>query len=282
LIVLIQEKRDAVPAVGRLERRRVLHHALAGDRHEVRQPERPAGQRGGHVRRLRLEVRADGVPATYDLRGKRFAICMAGNPFTEGGTRFRVPDMLANRADVWNLGDVLSGREEQFALSHIENALTSNPVLAPLAARERADIDLLVRLARGDESASAERLHHPYSAADLEQITSVLAKLLHIQRTTLKVNAAYIASATQDDAHRTEPPFRLQGSYRNTNRLAERIVPVMTTEELESAIDDHYLAEAQTLTQGAEANLLKLAELRDRMTDEQRARWAEIKRTFRP
>jgi hypothetical protein len=227
-------------------------------------------------------VRADGVPATYDLRGKRFAICMAGNPFTEGGTRFRVPDMLANRADVWNLGDVLSGREEQFALSHIENALTSSPVLAPVAARERGDIDLLVRLARGDESATPDRLSHPYSAADLEQITSVLAKLLHIQQTTLKVNAAYIASATQDDAHRTEPPFRLQGSYRNTNRLAERIVPVMTDEELESAIDDHYLAEAQTLTQGAEANLLKLAELRDRMTDEQRTRWAEIKRSFRP
>lgn len=226
-------------------------------------------------------VRADGQATTYDLRGKRFAICMAGNPFTEGGTRFRVPDMLANRADVWNLGDVLSGREEQFALSHIENALTSNPVLAPLAARERADIDLLVRLARGDETASAERLHHPYSAADLEQITSVLAKLLRIQRTVLTVNAAYIASAGQDDAHRTEPPFRLQGSYRNTNRLAERIVPVMTDEELEAAIDDHYLAEAQTLTQGAEANLLKLAELRGKLTEEQRRRWEEIKHAFR-
>ncbi|MDB1086790.1 DNA repair ATPase [Streptomyces sp. ACA25] len=223
---------------------------------------------------------ADGEPATYDLRGKRFAVCMAGNPFTGGGTRFRVPDMLANRADVWNLGDVLSGREELFALSHIENALTSNPVLAPLAARERADTDLLVRLARGDESASPDRLQHPYSAADLEQILSVLRQLLHVQRTTLKVNAAYIASATTDDAHRTEPPFLLQGSYRNTCRLAERIVPVMTDEETEALIDDHYLAEAQTLTRGAEANLLKLAELRGRMSPEQAARWAEITRTF--
>ncbi|WP_165986960.1 DNA repair ATPase [Streptomyces sp. YIM 98790] len=225
-------------------------------------------------------VRPDGVPVTHDLRGKRFAICMAGNPFTEGGTRFRVPDMLANRADVWNLGDVLSGREELFALSHIENALTANPVLAPLASRERADIDLLVRLAREDGTASADRLAHPYSAAELEQVLSVLRKLLHIQRTTLKVNAAYIASATQDDAHRTEPPFRLQGSYRNTNRLAEKVVPVMTEEEVEALIDDHYLAEAQTLTRGAEANLLKLAELRGRMTPEQAARWAEIKRAF--
>ncbi|MQS06306.1 DNA repair ATPase [Streptomyces alkaliphilus] len=226
-------------------------------------------------------VGADGRAVTRDLRGKRFAVCMAGNPFTGGGSRFRVPDMLANRADVWNLGDVLSGREELFALSHIENALTSNPVLAPLAGRDPADVDLLVRLARGDATADAEHLSHPYGAADLEQILAVLDKLLRVRRTTLRVNAAYIASATQDDAHRTEPPFRLQGSYRNTNRLTERLVPVMTDEEVEAVIDDHYLAEAQTLTSGAEANLLKLAELRGRITPEQTARWEEIKRSFR-
>ncbi|MFR9752991.1 hypothetical protein ACL02S_18415 [Nocardia sp. 004] len=32
---------------------------------------------------------------------------MAGNPYTEQGMRLRILDMLANRADVWNLGDVL-------------------------------------------------------------------------------------------------------------------------------------------------------------------------------
>ena len=90
-------------------------------------------------------------------------------------------------------------------------------------------------------------------------------------------NRAYIASAAQSDASRTEPPFRLQGSYRNMNKLAERIVPVMNDDELEAAIDAHYLAEAQTLTTGAEANLLKLAELRGRMTAEQAGRWAEVK-----
>lgn len=81
----------------------------------------------------------DGQPRSYDLRGKRFAVVMAGNPYTESGARFRIPDMLANRADVWNLGDVLSGRDEVFALSFVENALTANPVLAPLAARSRGD-----------------------------------------------------------------------------------------------------------------------------------------------
>ncbi|MFC0598375.1 DNA repair ATPase [Streptomyces palmae] len=225
----------------------------------------------------RMEGVRDGQARTYDLRGKRFAVCMAGNPYTESGRLFRIPDMLANRADVWNLGDVLNGKEDLFALSHIENALTANPVLAPLAARDRADIPLLVRMARGEDSVRADRLGHPYSPAELEQVLSVLSTLLHVQETVLAVNRAYIASATQDDSSRTEPPFRLQGSYRNTNRLAERILPMMNTAEVEALIDDHYLGEAQTLTRDAEANLLKLAELRGTLGPEQARRWHEVK-----
>ncbi|MDG9702075.1 DNA repair ATPase [Streptomyces sp. DH37] len=227
---------------------------------------------------------SDGRPATYDLRGKRFAVCMTGNPFTESGDRFRVPDMLANRADVWNLGDVLSGREELFALSHVENALTANPVLAPLASRERADTELLVRLAGGEPGADpglADRLVHPYAPAELEQVLGVLRGLLRVRRTVLAVNAAYIASASADEAARTEPPFRLQGSYRDTAKLAGRLAPVMTDEEVEALIDDHYTAEARTLAADAEANLLKLARLRGRMTDGQARRWREIKEAFR-
>jgi MoxR-like ATPase len=227
----------------------------------------------------RMEGVWDGRTRTYDLRGKRFAVCMAGNPYTEQGKRFRIPDMLANRADVWNLGDVLSGREDLFALSYIENSLTSNQVLAPLSTRERGDIELLVRLARGEEVRS-EQLSHPYSAVELDQITSVLRKLLRVQEVVLANNQAYIASAAQAESSRVEPPFQLQGSYRNMNKLAERIVPVMNDAELETLIDDHYLGEAQTLTAGAEANLLKLAELRGRMTPSQAARWSEVKAAF--
>ncbi|MFD0901295.1 DNA repair ATPase [Actinomadura sediminis] len=217
----------------------------------------------------------------HDLRGKRFAICMAGNPYTESGTRFRIPDMLANRADVWNLGDVLSGKDDLFALSYIENALTSNPVLAPLTAHGRADVELLVRLAAGDPAARPDRLSHPYSQAELDQVLAVLRLLAAAQRVVLAVNRAYIASAAQDDASRTEPPFRLQGSYRDMNKLAERIVPVMNEAELDAAIDDHYRAEAQTLTSDAEANLLKLAELRGTLTPAEAARWAEVKEAYR-
>ncbi|WP_405745421.1 DNA repair ATPase [Streptomyces sp. NBC_01525] len=229
----------------------------------------------------RMEGVWNGRARSYDLRGKRFAVSMAGNPYTESGHRFRLPDMLANRADVRNLGDVLAGKEELFALSHIENALTANPHLAPLATRDRADTDLLIRLARRDPTAHADRLVHPYAPAELDQILAVLRTLLRVQETVLAVNRAYIDSAAQADSTRTEPPFLLQGSYRNTNKIAARLVPVMNDTETEALLDGHYRAEAQTLTGGAEANLLKLAELRGRLTPVQARRWAEIKRTWR-
>ncbi|MGW2653944.1 DNA repair ATPase [Streptomyces sp. NPDC001478] len=228
----------------------------------------------------RIEGVGNGEPRTYDLRGKRFAVCMAGNPYTESGARFQVPDMLANRADVWNLGDVLSGREDVFALSFVENALTANPVLAPLAGRPRADLALLLRLASGDPAARADRLEHPCTPAEVERITAVLRHLLTARDTVLAVNAAYIASAARTDATRTEPPFRLQGSYRNMNRIAERIMPVMNDAELNAVIEDHYAGEAQTLTSGAEAALLKLAALRGTLDAAQAARWAAVTASY--
>jgi len=220
-----------------------------------------------------------GKTRTYDLRGKRFCICMAGNPYTESGERFEIPDMLANRADTFNLGDILAGKDDLFALSYLENALTSNSVLAPLAARDPEDVHKLVRLTQGEEI-PADQLAHSYSALEIAEITGVLRHLIKIQQVLLRVNQQYILSASQDDAYRTEPRFQLQGSYRNMNKLAEKVVPVMNEKELELLIDDHYAGEAQTLTTGAEHNLLKLAELRGRMTPKQAERWAEIKKGF--
>ncbi|MFC6010229.1 DNA repair ATPase [Nocardia lasii] len=228
----------------------------------------------------RIEGVWEGQPRTFDLRGKRFAVCMAGNPYTEQGKRFRIPDMLANRADVWNLGDVLAGREDLFALSYVENALTTNPVLAPLSSRERSDLELLLRVAGGDETARTDQLTHPYSDAELSDIVAVLRTLLRVRAVVLAVNRAYIASAARTDSARTEPPFRLQGSYRDMNGLTGRIVPVLDDTELEVLLDDHYRGEAQTLAADAEANLLKLAELRGRLTPEQAARWETIKTAY--
>ncbi|MEN0035435.1 MAG: DNA repair ATPase [Cellvibrio sp.] len=227
----------------------------------------------------RIEGVWKGQTKTYDMRGKKFCVCMAGNPYTESGEAFKVPDMLANRADIYNLGDILGGMEEQFALSYIENSLTSNSVLAPLALRDMQDVYKFVAMAKGEEVATTD-LSHQYSGAEVNEIVGVLKKLFAIQQVVLKINQQYIASAAQDDKYRVEPSFKLQGSYRNMNKMAEKISAVMNDAELMQMIADHYLGEAQMLTTGAESNLLKLAELRGNMTDEQQDRWAQIKKDF--
>ncbi|WP_369182985.1 DNA repair ATPase [Streptomyces sp. Y1] len=221
----------------------------------------------------------DGEARAWDLRGKRFAVVMAANPYTESGRLFRLPDMLANRADVWNLGDAVAGREDLFALSFVENALPANPHLAALATAERADLDTLLARASGTPGG---QLGAAWPAAEVERTTAVLAGLLHLRGTVLAVNRAYLASAAQDDRARTEPPFLLQGSYRNMAKLAQRLDPALTRPELDALLTEHYRAEAQPLGADAEAQLLKLAELRGTLTPEQARRWAELKRAWRP
>lgn len=182
-----------------------------------------------------IESVRDGQAVTVDLRGARFAVCLAGNPYTSSGQEFRLPDMLANRADVLDLGEVLSGRDDLFELSYLENARAALP----------ADVDV---------------------TAQLERVRAVL----------LAVNRAYIASAGQADEARAEPPFLLQGSYRDMNAIARRLHPAMDAEDVDRLIDDHYAGEARTLGPKAEANLLKLARLRGVQTPEQAARWAHV------
>jgi hypothetical protein len=227
----------------------------------------------------RIEGVWKGQSKTYDMRGKKFCVVMAGNPYTESGDVFKVPDMLANRADIYNLGDVLGGKEEQFALSYIENALTSNAVLAPLALRSMQDVYKFIAMAKGGDVATNE-LSHAYSGAEINEIVSVIKHLLVIQDVILKVNLEYIKSAATAEDYRQEPSFKLQGSYRNMNKMAEKVSAVMNHAELMQLIGDHYAGEAQTLTSGAEENLLKLAILRKVETEEQVQRWQHICRAF--
>jgi len=164
-------------------------------------------------------------------------------------------------------------------MSYIENSLTSNPTLAPLAAREQDDLYKFIQIAEGTPIPISE-MKHSYSAAEADEVVTVLKKMTKIQESVLLVNQEYIRSASKDDKYRTEPPFKLQGSYRNMNKMAEKVVPVMNEKELESLIEDHYVGESQTLTTGAEQNLLKLAELRGTMTEAQAERWNAIKKDF--
>ncbi|MBE5961265.1 MAG: AAA family ATPase [Lachnospiraceae bacterium] len=220
-----------------------------------------------------------GKGVTYDLRGKKVAVVMAGNPYTESGETFKIPDMLANRADVYNLGDMLRENEEAFKLSYIENSLTSNPVLSKLTNVSGNDLYGIISLAEGAKREQVE-LEESYSMDELNEYTSVLEKLLKVRDIVLKVNLAYIYSAAQADEYRSEPAFKLQGSYRNMNKIAEKIVPVMNEAELFEKIVASYENDAQTLTTGAESNLLKWKELVGCMTEEERMRYEEIKTIY--
>ncbi len=232
--------------------------------------------------------RIDGVwqgkTKTYDMRGKKFCVVMAGNPYTESGEAFKVPDMLANRADIYNLGDIMSGMEDVFALSYIENSLTSNSVLAPLANRDLSDVYRLIKMAKADNTnlaqAQSSELIYPYSTSEINEIVAILRHMFTVQEVILDVNQAYIASASQDDKYRVEPIFKLQGSYRNMNNMTEKLSAVMNKEELNQLIDDHYLGESQLLTSGAESNLLKLGEMRGVLEESEIERWAQIKTDF--
>ncbi len=217
---------------------------------------------------------------TYDLRGKRFAIVMAGNPYTESGAVFKIPDMLANRADIYNLGDVLSGHEDVFAMSYIENALVAHPVLQPLSMRDPGDIYVLLRMATEGLAISANsgvgELKHPYTSEEISEILAVLQRLFKVRDALLQVNKTYIASAAQDNLNRIEPPFKLQGSYRNMIKLTPKVSALMRDEELNNLLLDHYRGEAQTLTTGAEENLLKLAHLLGKPTRPEQVRWQSL------
>jgi hypothetical protein len=227
----------------------------------------------------RIEGVYKGKTRTYDLRGRKVAVVMAGNPYTESGESFRLPDMLTNRADTYNLGDIIGEHGEAFKLSYLENCLTSNPTLNPLATRSQSDVYAIVKYA---ETGSREGLEFEgnYATQEIEEMATVMRKLFIVRDIILKVNQQYILSAGQEDQYRIEPPFLLQGSYRNMNRLAEKVVPVMNDEELMRLVIATYEQDAQTLTTGAEANLLKFKELIGVITDEEQQRWTDIKEAF--
>ena len=221
-----------------------------------------------------------GKTRTYDLRGKKVCVIMAGNPYTESGEKFRIPDMLANRADTYNLGDILGNTADLFNMSYIENCLTSNPVLAELAGKSQQDVRTLVRLAETDDKEGLE-FEREYSADQLNAYLSVLKKLFVVRDVISRVNQEYIDSAAQSDEFRTEPAFKLQGSYRDMNKIAGKVMPVMNDDELQTLILSHYESEAQTLTTGAEANLLKFKEMNNMISDEDAQRWEEICKTYK-
>jgi hypothetical protein len=227
----------------------------------------------------RIEGVWRGRSRTYDLRGRKIVVVMAGNPYTESGTRFQIPDMLANRADTYNLGDIIGNSAGAFKASYIENAVTSNPALVSLANKSQKDVRAFIRMAETGQREGVT-FEASYTSREIEEILSVMKKLVAIRDVVLRVNQEYIRSAAQADEFRTEPPFRLQGSYRNMNRMTEKVVAIMNDAEVRGLIIDHYRGESQTLTTGTESNFFKFKEIIGDLTKEEQARWDDIKRTF--
>lgn len=221
----------------------------------------------------------EGNSKTYDLRGHRFCIVMAGNPYTESGEKFKIPDMLANRADVYNLGDVIGNTAHLFHLSLIENAIQENPYLQKIANKNLDDFYRLIEYTELHNDELPDIIGN-YTKQDLDEGIAVLKNVIKVRDIVIKVNQHYIASAAMKDAYRLEPPFKLQGSYRNMNRLVNRIVPLMNDEELMTLVISHYESESQTLTSDAEANLLKLKEIAGVLTANEKERWEDIKSLF--
>ncbi|MFT5522794.1 MAG: hypothetical protein ACI9HK_000738 [Pirellulaceae bacterium] len=220
-----------------------------------------------------------GRTRTYDLRGRKVIVVMAGNPYTESGEKFQIPDMLANRADVYNLGEIIGETARAFEMSYLENCLTSSAALNRLASRSQQDVYSIIKIAETDDREGIE-LEGSYSLEDVSEMVTVMKKLMYVRDIILKVNREYIRSAAQSDDYRTEPPFKLQGSYRNMNRIAEKVVPIMNDEELRTLILSNYENDSQTLTSDNEANMLKFKELMEILNEEEALRWASIKRTF--
>lgn len=220
-----------------------------------------------------------GKNKTYDFRGRKVMVVMAGNPYTETGERFQIPDMLANRSDIYNLGDVIGGTKDVFELSYIENCITSNSILAQLNNKSFKDVRTLIKVAQ-EGSQEGMDLEANHSSDEIEDYVNLLKRVLTIRDIVFKVNMEYISSASMEDQYRTAPAFKLQGSYRDMNKIVEKLVPVMNDEELETLIISHYENEAQTLTSAAESSLLRFKELYGSITPDEQERWESIKETF--
>src|SRR5690606_15114724 len=100
-------------------------------------------------------------------------------------------DMLANRADTYNLGDIIGDHGEAFKMSYLEICLTSNPALNPLASRSQADVYSIIRIAETGSRDDVE-FEANYSREEVDEMVGVMQKLITVRDVILRVNEQYI------------------------------------------------------------------------------------------
>ena len=154
-----------------------------------------------------------------------------------------------------------------------------NPILSKLASRSLDDVHQVIKLAKtGNSEGLKFEVNH--TAAELQEYVAVLKHMMRVRDVVLKVNLLYIESAAMADEYRTEPAFKLQGSYRDMNKMVEKLLPLMNEKEVDTIIHSHYENEAQTLTSNAEANLLRFKQLTNTLDTAQKERWQLILERF--
>lgn len=215
-----------------------------------------------------------GRAKSYELRSKKFCLIMAGNPYTETGAKFQIPDMLANRADIYNLGDVIGDTKHLFDMSMIENAVTSNPMLSELNLRNIDDLIVFCGMVAGTHQEDQLQAH--YTDQEIKDYLGLIENINKVKDVLVIVNETYIKSAAIADEYRTEPAFKLQGSYRDMNKIIAKINPTSNDVQIVDALITHYKNESQTLGTEAEANILKYKLLTNTLTDKDQERWDEI------
>lgn len=241
-----------------------------------------------------LEIVRDGRPVRLSLQGRRAAIVMTLNPLLA-----TIPQALANRATLLNLGDVADRFADDFALSYLEVGAPVNPTLE--VASSRGDIEVMaLALADGRplpslmldaENAALEpsrpgdeaapTLKGRYARAELVRIQAVLEHATAIRDVLMAVNQACLASASVAAAFRETPAFELQGSYRDMVELCRHIQPDWSSEQRTAALLRHYEGQAGLLGDRGEYNLLHFKQLLGLLSPTEQDRLSHILETFR-
>jgi hypothetical protein len=160
----------------------------------------------------KIEGVYQGRTRTYDLRGRKVAVVMAGNPDTERGEKFHIPDMLANRADTYNLGKIIASGAETNLLKFKElfGLLTAEE------SRRREDIkrtfkrNLLFGAASDQDPVGRVVTQLAAFSDGLESIGSVLAQLTqHIDKLGQELEAIRGVLALGLQKQQKESAFRL-------------------------------------------------------------------------
>ena len=120
--------------------------------------------------------------------------------------------MLSNRAYIYNLGDIIGGKAEAFENSYLKNSLSSKPSIAELKDQSSKDFKIIIQAIEGGDT-NQINLEGKHSGEEIKEYLQLLRKMLKVRVLILRINKQYILSAGRAEEHRTEPPFKLKGSY---------------------------------------------------------------------